>query len=104
MYLGLVAVLAKSYARIHHANLVNVGILPLVFATPSDYDRLAQRDVLRIVNVRETLRQGRPMTVVNVTQGYEIQADRALSQRQVRILLAGGLLNSIKANRGEDAT
>lgn len=104
MYLGLVAVLAKSYARIHHANLVNVGILPLVFATPSDYDRLAQRDVLRMVNVRETLRQGTPMTVVNVTQGYEIQADHALSQRQVRILLAGGLLNSIKANRGEDAT
>jgi aconitate hydratase len=104
MYLGLVSVLAKSYARIHHANLVNVGILPLVFTTPSDYDRLAQRDVLRMVNVRETLQQGRPLTVVNVTQGYETQADHAVSQRQVRILLAGGLLNSIKANRGEDAT
>ncbi|GAG21517.1 unnamed protein product, partial [marine sediment metagenome] len=61
-------------------------------------------DVLRIVNLRETLQQGAPISVVNVTQGYEIRASYTLSQRQVRILLAGGLLNSIKANRGEDAT
>jgi aconitate hydratase len=98
MYLGVQAVLVKSFARIHQANLINVGILPLVFADPADHDRIKQDDVLRIVGTAEALRQGRPMTVVDVTQGFEIQATCPVSDRQVGIMLAGGLLNEIKAN------
>ena len=98
MYLGIQAVLVKSFARIHQANLINVGILPLVFVDPADYDRIAQDDVLRIVGTVESLRQGKPITVVDATQGFEIQATSPLSERQVEIMLAGGLLNQIKAN------
>jgi len=104
MCLGVKAVLVKSFARIHHANLVNFGILPLVFARPSDYERLRRGDELRMVDVRETLRRGRPFAIVNTSQGYEIQAKYSLSDRQVQILLAGGLLNLIKANQGRDVT
>jgi len=104
MCLGVKAVLVKSFARIHHANLVNFGILPLVFARPSDYERLRRGDELRMVDVRETLRRGRPFAIVNTSQGYDIQAKYSLSDRQVQILLAGGLLNLIKANQGRDVT
>ncbi len=97
MYLGVRAVIVKSFARIHKANLVNAGILPLVFADPSDYDRLAQGDALMIENVRENLRDGTPLTVTNKTQGYQFQATHELSNRQVDALLAGGLLSLIKS-------
>ncbi|NLD73377.1 MAG: aconitate hydratase [Chloroflexi bacterium] len=97
MYLGVEAVIVKSFARIHKANLVNVGILPLEFADAADYDRLAQGDRLRIVGVREALREGQPLTVTNETQGYAFQATYDLSARQVDAVLAGGVLNLIKA-------
>ncbi|HHX64660.1 MAG TPA: aconitate hydratase [Chloroflexi bacterium] len=97
MYLGLQAVLAKSFARIHQANLINVGILPLVFVDPADYDRFAQGDRLRIAGLAEALRRGEPVAVENVTQGFTVQARYDLSDRQVEIMLAGGLLNYIKA-------
>jgi aconitate hydratase len=97
MYLGVQAVLVKSFARIHQANLINVGILPLVFADPADYGRIAQGDVLRIVGVKDALRQGGAITVIDVTQGFEIRATSPVSDRQVDIMLAGGLLNQIKA-------
>jgi len=98
MYLGIKAVLTKSFARIHQANLINVGILPLVFADASDYDRLRQGDVLRMANVRDALSRGEQITVVDVTQDYEIQATYDMSERQIKNVLAGGLLNDIKAN------
>ena len=89
--------LAKSFARIHQANLINVGILPLVFVDPADYDRFAQGDRLRIAGLAEALRRGEPVAVENVTQGFTVQARYDLSDRQVEIMLAGGLLNYIKA-------
>ena len=98
MYLGIVAVLAKSFARIHQANLINVGILPLVLVDPAEHERFQQGDELHLVNVRETLARGEPLTVINVTQGYDIQTRYDLSARQVKIILAGGMLNAIKAN------
>ena len=96
MYLGVKAVLAKSFARIHEANLINVGILPLAFADPADYATLAQGDRLCIPKVREALAQSQPLTVVNETQGREIRVAVDLSERQVQVVLAGGLLNAIK--------
>jgi aconitate hydratase len=97
MYLGVQAVLAKSFARIHQANLVNVGILPLVFIDAADYERFQQGDQLRVAGLAEALRRGEPVTVENVTQGFAAQGRYDLSERQVEILLAGGLLNYIKA-------
>ena len=98
MYLGIKAVLAKSFARIHQANLINVGILPLVFADASDYDRLQQGDILRMANVRDALSRGKSISILSVTQGYEIQATYDMSERQIKNVLAGGLLNDIKGN------
>ncbi len=96
MYLGVQAVIVKSFARIHKANLVNVGILPLEFADPADHDRVHQGDRLRISGVREAIRAGQPLTVVNQTQGTRFAVRYDLSERQVEALLAGGLLNQIK--------
>ncbi len=97
MYLGIAAVLAKTYARMHHTNLVNFGIIPLVFADEADYDRISVGDALEIPDVRDAVLSGQ-MTVRNTTQGYEFTARHNLSRRQVEMLLEGGLLNHVKAH------
>ena len=96
MYLGVAAVLATTYARMHHTNLVNFGIIPLVFADEADYDRVNVGDALEIPDVRDAVRGGQ-VTVRNTTQGHEFTARHNLSQRQVEVLLEGGLLNYVKA-------
>jgi len=96
MYLGLRAVLARSFSRIHHANLVNVGILPLTFTEEADYEPLQQGDEWEIRDVRSALQTGRNLTIHNLTQDTTFGATYQLTDRQVRILLAGGLLNLIK--------
>ena len=93
MYLGVKAVIAKSFERIHAANLVNFGILPLAFRNPADYDKLEPGDLLRVPNLREVLRPGEPVTVENATQKYTFEADHNLDGRQLAIIEAGGLLN-----------
>jgi aconitate hydratase len=97
MYLGLKAVIAKSFARIHHANLVNVGILPLTFTDEADYDALEQGDEWEIPGIQAALQAGEELAVHNLTQDRTFQASYDLTERQVKILLAGGLLNYIKA-------
>jgi aconitate hydratase len=96
MYLGVQAVIVKSFARIHQANLVNVGILPLVFADPADYARFAQGDRLRLSDVRRAMRAGEPLRLINETQGLTVEVRYDLPPRQVEIVLAGGLLNHTK--------
>jgi len=98
-YLGVKAVLAQSFARIHRANLVNFGILPLLFVNPSDYGEIAQGDELEIPDVREAIHRGDHIVVRNLTRGTEIMVTHNLSPRQREIVLAGGLLNYIR-NRG----
>jgi len=98
MYLGLKAVIAKSFARIHHANLANVGIVPLTFVDPSNAALIQQGDVLRISALGRALRSGQPIVVENVTRGTSFQTMADLSPRQVEVLLAGGMLNYIKIN------
>lgn len=93
MYLGLKAVITKSFARIHHANLVNFGILPLVFDNPSDLDTLSQGDVLRLSSVRKILKTGGKLHVENVRKKQNYSVSYNLSPRQVEVVLAGGLLN-----------
>jgi len=97
MFLGVKAVIAKNYARMHHTNLVNFGILPLVFDDESDYDRVEAGDALEMSDVREAVKTGE-LTVRNTTQGSEFKARHNLSERQVEVLMEGGLLNHVKAH------
>lgn len=96
MYLGVKAVFAKSFARIHRNNLINFGILPLVFVDPSDYDRIDQDDLLEIPEVRELLPHSETLRVRNLTKGFTFQVRHHFTPRQVKIALAGGLLNTVQ--------
>lgn len=96
MYLGIKLVVAKSFARIHAANLVNFGILPLTFVNDADYDGLNQGDEWDIPDVRAAIQAGPVVTVRNVTKGSTLQLKHALTPRQIEIILDGGLLNHIK--------
>ncbi|MCK9253428.1 MAG: aconitate hydratase [Clostridiales bacterium] len=96
LQLGVKAVLAKSFARIHMANLINNGILPLSFVRPEDYDGIGDLDDLVIEQVEkqlEKLVRGEPLLVKNLTQDTVISCELPLSRRQADVLLAGGLLN-----------
>ena len=96
MYLGVKWVLAKSFARIHKANLVNFGIIPLTFADPADYDKIENGDRFRATDVRGSIERNEPLTLKNETKGTEIKAEYDLSERQRQTLLDGGLLNHVK--------
>lgn len=92
MSLGVKVVLAKSFARIHHANLINFGILPLIFLNPADYERLSPGDDLIIEDVYEQL-QREGVVLLRAQDRSEIKAGFNLSARQVEVIKAGGLLN-----------
>ena len=98
MYLGIKAVIAKSFARIHLANLVNFGIVPFTFVNEADYDSIDEGDVLKIANLHE-LQPGKNMTVVNTTKNTTFKIAHTLSQLDVDILMAGGRLNYIKMGK-----
>ncbi|MBQ9167003.1 MAG: aconitate hydratase [Oscillospiraceae bacterium] len=95
MYLGIRCVIAKSFARIHVANLINAGILPLTFENPEDYDALEQNAVLQLDNIPAGMADGR-ITVTDTNTGKAFTALCNLTQRQQAILMAGGLLNYTK--------
>jgi len=96
MYLGLKGAIVKSFARIHRANLINFGILPLIFVDEKDYDAVGQGDQLRIERVAEQIRGGQQLVVNNVSKGAEFRVRHDLTRREVDILLAGGTLNYTK--------
>ena len=99
LYLGVKAVLVKSFARIHRANLVNAGILPLTFVNESDYDKINQGDELVIADVRKSVSEGKAeLTVLDKTNGAEIPVLCELSGRMKDIMLAGGLLDFTREN------
>ena len=93
MYLGLKMVLTKSFARIHLANLINFGILPLTFADPADYDKIEQGDRLQLPMASDILATGADLVVKNLTRNVDILVTYSLTPRQVAIVRAGGLLN-----------
>ena len=95
MYLGIRCVIAKSFARIHVANLINAGILPLTFDNPEDYDKLNQDSMLQLNDIRTGMIAGK-ITITDTVTGHTFKADCDLSTRQQQILLAGGLLNYTK--------
>jgi aconitate hydratase len=94
LYLGVKAVLVKSFARIHRANLVNAGILPLTFANEADYDSISQGDELVLGDIKSAIVSGKTeIVMMNKTTGKEIPVLCELSGRAKDIILAGGLLN-----------
>ena len=93
LYLGVKAVITKSFARIHCANLVNAGIIPFTFADEADYDKISVNDELCLENIRDSIANGTDVTLKNLTTGESYKLDYQLSERQRDILLAGGLLD-----------
>lgn len=98
VYLGIRGVAAKSFARIHQNNLINNGIIPMVFANEADYDTIEVGDDLMINNVTEGLHAG-AFVLENVTKGLKYPMTAALSDRQKEMLLAGGLINQMRAEK-----
>lgn len=100
MYLGVKVVIAKSFERIHQANLCNFGILPFEFIDEQDYEKVAQDDVLELSGVKQALADlvnaGTPLIVHNRTQGFDIPVMAKITSRQLELLRAGGLLNYTK--------
>lgn len=96
MYLGIKAVIAKSFARIHHANLINFGILPLQFADEIDYDKIDEGDVIQLNNLND-LKPNQTIVAKNLTKNSKLTLTYALSELDIRTLAYGGTLNLIKA-------
>ena len=93
LYLGIKSVIAKSFARIHQANLINAGIVPFTFANPDDYDRIDKGDNLAVKGIRSTIENDGEAILVNETKGESYPLSFSFSGRQKDIILAGGLLN-----------
>ena len=92
LYLGVKAVIVKSFARIHRANLVNAGIIPFTFANPADYDKISRGDDLALENIRTSMEAGSPVMLMNISKNESYALEYDLSPRQRELLLAGGLL------------
>ncbi|MCD3363349.1 aconitate hydratase, partial [Clostridium botulinum D/C] len=97
LYLGIKAVFAKSFARIHKANLINNGIMPLEFLKVSDYDSIDEFDEFIIENAREAVESGK-VVVKNITKNKTYNMSLQISERQKNMILKGGLINSIKCS------
>ncbi|WP_315307864.1 aconitate hydratase [Pseudoramibacter alactolyticus] len=98
VYLGIKGVVAKSFARIHKNNLINNGILPLVFEDPADYDRIVVGDDLKIDDAVDAIGTGH-VTLINVTKNESYPLSIEISERQREMLVAGGLINRMKARK-----
>jgi aconitate hydratase len=97
MHLGVRAVIAKSFARIHRANLINWGLVPLVFDDPKDWDQIECGDRLRLDGLRATLAAGTRIPITNSRSGARFTASCILTARERDILLAGGILAHTRA-------
>jgi aconitate hydratase len=99
-YLGLRAVIAKSFARIHGQNLVNFGVLPLLLCDPADLEPIEAGDVLRLEGLHDALERRDPLRVHDVARDRYFEVRHDLSARQVRVVLAGGLINDFRRRAG----
>jgi aconitate hydratase len=100
-YLGVKAVVAKSFARMHWQNLINFGILPLTFTNLDDWHRIAPGDILRLPDVREAIQRGNQVHILNHHKNETYMAEHAMTDRQVQVLLAGSLINLFRARQAE---
>lgn len=97
MYLGIKAIVAKSFARIHQANLINFGIIPCTFLREEDYDRLEQGNQLVFPAIKEQLARTGCLPVYNKSKDFHFQVKHDLTSRQIALIQAGGLLNYTKS-------
>ena len=97
LYLGIKAVVAKSYARIHCANLANAGILALRFKDEADYDRIDQMDVLSLPDIRSAIQNKTPIILRDETKGIEMEVVPMMTDRERAMVVEGGLLNYTKS-------
>ena len=95
-FLGLKAILAKSFARINWQNLCNFGILPLTFSNPDDHDRIDQDDILSISGVRDAIRHGNRINIANKTKNESYTLTHSMGARQLEMILAGNLINVVR--------
>jgi aconitate hydratase len=95
-YLGLKGVIVKSFARIHWQNLCNFGILPLTFVNHDDWNRINQDDILVIDSIRNSIKRGKDLNVMNRTKDEIYKVEHAMSGRQIEMVLAGSLINLVK--------
>ena len=102
MYLGVRCVIAKSIARIHKGNLVNHGIIPMLFDDPADYERIEQTDELEIRGLIDQL-PSRRVEVADVTQGFTFTVHLELTEAEMEVVLAGGQLRLLKRRLAEEA-
>ncbi len=98
MYLGVKAVIARSFARIHRSNLINFGILPLVFEDPADSEKLHKGDIVKISNIIKSLNNGQKFKVQNLSTGEEFTVYSDLTEREKKLILSGGLLSYVRNN------
>ena len=101
-YLGQIAVIAKSYARIGWQNLANFGILPLEFENAEDYERIRQGDEIRVEHLRNAVANGETIVAHNRTRDENYSLTHSLSERQIKIMIAGGAINYLKSRRDND--
>jgi aconitate hydratase len=97
MYLGVKVIIAKSFERIHSANLINFGILPVTFTNESDYDNINQGDTVKLPDIKKIIENNGTMIVHNISRNAAFEVTYSLSERQKKILLSGGALNLIHA-------
>lgn len=95
-YLGVKAVVAKGFARIHWQNLINFGILPLTFVDPHDWSKIDQNDVLLIEDVPFAIQRGQSLRILNKTKNVIFDTKHSMSERQIKVMLAGSLINTVK--------
>lgn len=95
-YLGLKAVIAKGFARIHWQNLINFGILPLTFTNPADYEKIEQGDKIEIPDARNAIQKGNKVKIINKTKNEGYEAEHAMSDRQVEMVLEGSLISIVR--------
>jgi aconitate hydratase len=98
-YLGLKAVIAKSFARIHWQNLCNFGILPLTFIDPDDWEKIERDDLLLIDDIENAVKHSKRINIVNRSKNENYETVHTMSARQIEMVLAGSLINLIK-NKG----
>ncbi|MEJ2634514.1 MAG: aconitase family protein, partial [Calditrichia bacterium] len=99
-HLGLKAVIAKSFSRIHFQNLANFGILPLEFVNPGDYDKIEQEDVLVLENIRDAIQKKESVRIQNKTRNQTYETKHSLTKRQIEMVLEGSLINVVRKEEG----
>lgn len=92
MFLGIQAVIAKSFARIHRSNLINFGIIPLLFKNAGDYEKIEQGDILIIQNIKQSITGNQQYAVQDLTKNFYFELESNLNEREKEIILSGGLL------------